>query len=169
MSFSRLRDYNQEFAGADQDSGTEEEETATPDLSGVPERGIFPETKQFLLEKLDEEGGIDAINRKNELLQSICDKFPTELGAEGSELRKRVRTCVYHWKRNKELYTRSRKKLSAKQPPVSSVSVQSVSSVRSSAVSSVQSLAPASPPKITIKKSSNMFSPNRKKRKSTAK
>lgn len=101
----------------------------------VPERGLYPETRKFLLTKLDTEGGPEAITRENKLLEKIINKYPNELGSDDTPvLIKRVRTCAYHWKANPKLLTAARKNL-AKLPlypaGASSVATSSISSRQS--------------------------------------
>lgn len=111
MSGHQLRgriDFDEEFdAVAEEDS--DEEEQWPPPSPDYPERGIWPHTKALLIEKIDLEGGIGKINRSNKLLDSICDNNLLDLGEPGSELRKRVKTTVAHWKRSDKLFLAARK------------------------------------------------------------
>ena len=112
---------SEEFQDADEDSDFEPEDAPAPvpyldpsrsnDL--IPERGLYPETRKFLLTQLDEKGGPEAISRDNKLLEQIINKYPRELGQEDTTplLYKRVRTCAYHWKRNPKLLKSARKNL----------------------------------------------------------
>lgn len=98
---------DEEFAAASTDS--EQETESEPLDPRLPERGLFPDTKTFLISKLDEEGGLQKVNRSNNLLDSICNKYPEELGESGTELRLRVKTVAAHWKRKPKLYASARK------------------------------------------------------------
>ena len=92
----------EEFAEASTDS--EQELESEPPDHRLPERGLFPDTKKFLISKLDEEGGLQKVNRSNNLLDSICNRYSEELGERGTELRLRVKTVAAHWKRKPKLY-----------------------------------------------------------------
>ena len=118
----------EEFASAadeDSDFEPEQEPAAPPSIvrrknnnnnSGIPERGLFPETRKFLLDKLDLGGGPAAspITQGNKLLDSIIEEFPNKLGDKETHplLLKCVRSCAYHWKQNPDQLARARKKLS---------------------------------------------------------
>ena len=164
-------DFLQEFEDA-QDSDFEEEDTK-PDQSfrnsfipEVPERGLFPHTRKFLIDKLDDEGGPAAITRDNKLLDAICLKHPKQLGSEGSELLKRVRTCAYHWKASPKLCAAARKKLANVKPSLLTTDPAHCPAPRPPR-SVPTAAAPLTPPKLVKVASPNysMFSPNRKKSK----
>lgn len=95
-----------EFAGAeDSDYCCSEDEDEAEDEGffecdqDLPERGVKDETKAFLLQCYDNEGGIDKCGWSSKLTKSLCDKHPDKLGEEGSILRSRVQTLADHWKR----------------------------------------------------------------------
>jgi len=159
---------DEEFAAAEdsdyEDEGEDEKSSSPTPVPSTdyPERGLFPTTKEFLIQQLDKEGGIDCFTRENRLLESICNQHPDKLGTEDSELRKRVRVCAHHWKRNRKLYTNARKKASQ----VSKPNTRSVSAPPTATLPPVHSHSAAivSPPAIVKRASTaSMFSPNRKK------
>lgn len=112
---SRLRqnlllDDQEEWEAADEDSddgevGDTNFEKTEPNL---PERGILPKSKAILINRIDKHNGLSSINRKTRLLDIICDSKKDWLGGKDSDLRKRVRVVVSHWKRNKQLYEKAR-------------------------------------------------------------
>ena len=107
---SRLRepiDLDYEFADAQDDSDEGNEwPQSSPDY---PERGLWPETKALLIDELDLKGGFEKITRASKLLESICDEYPEDFGHKETELRKRVKTIVSHWKRSAKLFAAARK------------------------------------------------------------
>jgi len=164
-----------EFEAAEDSDCEDEASQPCPRSTEHPERGIFPTTKKFLIEKLDAAGGINCITRENRLLESICNEHPDKLGTEDSELRKRVRVCAYHWKRNAKLCTNARKRAAKTKDDDDDVKPRSVS--ESVTAPRTATLPPPLPPVVShptpivsppaIKRSvAKMFSPNRKKSKS---
>ena len=95
---------DEEFAGAEDSdyvcSDAEDEDFVFKCDKDLPERGVLPETKTFLLQCYDSEGGIDKCGWSSKLTKSLCDKHPDKLGAEGSILQSRVQTLADHWKRS---------------------------------------------------------------------
>lgn len=114
---SRLRgniqlEDDEEWEGADEDSVEEPPNrvgTATEREPHLPERGICDKSKAILISRLNQHNGLSSINRKTRLLDIICDSKKEWLGSKDSELRKRVRVIVSHWKRNDPLYQGAKK------------------------------------------------------------
>ena len=114
---SRLRkkkriivDEDEEWAAAGDDSDSNEEDHLNEQEEHLPERGVLPETKAILINRIDRHNGLSPINRSTRLLDTtICDSKKAWLGAPKSELRRRVRVLVSHWKRNQPLYQQARK------------------------------------------------------------
>ena len=65
----------------------------------LPKKGLSHETKIFLLQQLDNAGGLKASNYQSRTLAKLCDLYPNELGAPGSIRRKRIKYLVDRWKR----------------------------------------------------------------------
>lgn len=113
---SRLRENieleDEEWEGADEDSVEEPPNrigTKPEREPHLPERGICDKSKAILISRLNQHNGLSSINRKTRLLDIICDSKKEWLGGKDSELRKRVRVIVSHWKRNDSLYQGARK------------------------------------------------------------
>lgn len=107
---SYLDDY--EFDEAEEDSDPEGDNSSVSNViacgNKLPQRGISDSTKMFLLNRIEDVGGLSAIANTNRLLGKICDGNPDELGAAGTELRKRVQNTYDHWKRSKNFYSITR-------------------------------------------------------------
>lgn len=130
----------------------------------LPVEGIELEAKLFLLNKLDMKGGpTRASTYKNRYLSRICRENPLILGCIGSQRRVRTKWLVDRWKRDTKFDEETRSNLMR----LAQTSVlQTLPSTTAPPAAKAEPLPkPLSPPKVInqSKKSSNMFSPNRKK------
>lgn len=172
-----IADDDDEFILADQDSDEGEQR---PDHSFrnrlYPERGLFPHTKDFLIDKLESEGGPHACTRQNQKLDRICDNHKLELGNPDSELRKRVRVCAYHWKGKPTLYATAKRKKKEREEAATDAATTTTPPVPAPVAPPTEILAPRrprpaptlSPPPKIIKKHTSMFSPSKKNKDSSS-